>query len=74
MRRTLGWILLAAAALAPAAASNRNHLRVAVAVTQPAGHPHLYRGTLPAGFNPDSVRVLAPDAAPVPAKVECHTP
>jgi hypothetical protein len=58
-----------------AAWPTRNHMRVAVRATYPAGEPVLLTRTVPAAFNPDSVRVTGPDStAPVPAKVEWHTP
>ena len=38
----------------------RNHMRFAVSVNAPRGTPVLAAEKLPAGFNPDSVRVMGP--------------
>jgi hypothetical protein len=52
----------------------RNHLRVLTRVDAPRGLPVLVSETLPAGFNPDSVRVIGPDSTPVASKVDWRVP
>ena len=53
----------------------RNHMRLVVAVDAPRGTPVLATEKLPAGFNPDSVRVIGPGSREViPSKVEWRTP
>jgi hypothetical protein len=53
----------------------RNQMRIAVAVAAPTGRPVLVKDIVPAGFNPDSVRVIsAASPAIIPAKVEWQTP
>ncbi|MBI4876263.1 MAG: VCBS repeat-containing protein [Acidobacteria bacterium] len=58
-----------------AAWPTRNHLRIAVVVDAPAGHPVRLTAEAPARFNPDSVRVLtAGSSAVLPSKVEWRNP
>ena len=77
-------LLVAAACLAQAspieqrgnaAWPTRNHLRIAVQVDLPSGRPVLLTHDVPAGFNPDSVRVIRSTSPEViPAKVEWRVP
>jgi len=69
MRLNFLCCLLAAACAVPAATierrgaspwPTRNHLRFAAALDAPRGTPVLAQENLPAGFNPDSVRVIGP--------------
>jgi hypothetical protein len=84
MHRKLINMLLAAGLASPAATiqtrgasdwPTRNHLRVTVDLDAGPGIPFLDVETLPAGFNPDSVRVLGPEAREVvPSKVDWRVP
>jgi hypothetical protein len=53
----------------------RNHRRIAVSVKAARGLPVLASEKLPAGFNPDSVRVVGPGSPDIlPSKVEWRVP
>jgi hypothetical protein len=53
----------------------QNHFRVSVTARIATGSPVLYTGAMPAGFNPDSVRVRAyGNDAEIPAKVDWRVP
>ena len=70
------WLLVAAVvACSSLHAQNRNHLKLSLDVNAGAGVPVLHHAKLPAAFNPDSVRVLAPESGErVPSKVEWRNP
>jgi len=52
-----------------------NHFRFAAPLTAQVGTPVLVTQTLPANFNPDSLRVIAANSRDtVPSKVEWHAP
>ncbi|MGD0774237.1 MAG: VCBS repeat-containing protein [Candidatus Solibacter sp.] len=84
MRLNFLCCLLAAACAVPAATierrgaspwPTRNHLRFASTLDAPRGTPVLAQENLPAGFNPDSVRVIGPLSDGIlPSKVDWRVP
>ena len=52
-----------------------NGAAITVRVTAPAGHPVLFAEQMPAGFNPDAVRIIGPSSSDViPSKLEWQNP